>query len=307
MRTLDLNYRTVARPTQFNLNSWNAIKKYAARIWESHQSGSTWRETIRVGSKEFFELLLDRDGKLIVDWKLIQWIPNQRINNWFRELKLKADFDRKAGLFGKAAKTYRLLNSIKPTDYEVMYELAYCYLKMKRTSSAIEFLDKAVDEFPAYERAYLLRSEIYSLLDRDLEALKDLNRTLFINPKNANALRMRAMIYQAQDDLKSAQRDLKRALELDPSNEINYVQLGILLESMGDPSMAYKAYNKALRLNPFEKDALYKRANIRLQLKVNLKAASEDLLLARSLGHPLAEETYLNRFVDLKQLGIKRA
>jgi len=307
MRTTNLNYRTTARPTQFNIHAWNTIKKYADRIWESHRNGESWKEPIRVGSKEFFQMLLDETGKPIVHWDLIQWIPNQRINNWFRELKLKADLDQRTGLYAKAARAYTLLHNMKPSDYVVLYELAYCNFKLRKTKSALANLDCAIEEFPAGERAYVLRAEIYSLLDRDLDALKDLNRTLFINPKNAKAFQMRSGIYLAQDDMRSAQRDLKKALELEPSNEEHYYRLGNLLEDLGDVSMAYKALNKALRLNPFHKDSLYKRALIRLQLKINLKAASEDLLLARSLGHPLAESTYLSRFVDLKQLGIRKA
>ncbi len=294
-----------ARPSQFNLNAWDTIKKQANQIWAWHLEGKSWKQSVKVTCREFYEMLLDQNGELIIDPKQLLWVPNQRINNWFRELKTETDRLVEMGMYREALPKLRVMICIKRNDYQTLCQLA---LSLKQTGdqiSSLLYLNKAIQLYPGYERAYTLRAAILSARDEDDKALRDLNTAIAINDKQASSFISRSILHRNRGDLDRALTDIQRAIKLDGNNDKVYTQLGLLFEETGQVLMAYKAYRKALRINPFDSESLYRRALIRIALRISLKAAGDDLLLARSLGHPLAEEAYLENFTELERLGIK--
>jgi len=305
--TQNNGFKAMPRPVQFNVHAWDTLKKYAMRIWSSYNAGVAWTDEVRITCKEFYDMLKDENGALILDPKLITWVPNQRINNWFRELKQEADLHFRLGHFGKAQRGYEQMIMIKSNDYNSLCRAAECAAKLKDYQRVMQILNSAILKYPLFDRAFVVRAELFAFRDEDECALKDLNKALNLRPSNHQARLQRAMVLRSLGSFHQAVKDLDILLKLNPEQVEVYLEKALILEELDDMSAAYQLYRKALRFEPFNKEILYRKAQLCVLLNQNLKKAKAELLLARDLGHPLAEELFLQHFVKIDQLGLKSA
>ncbi len=298
------NFKATPRPIQFNIHAWDTLKKYATRIWSSYSAGVEWKEEISITCKEFFEMLKDEHGNLIVDSKLLNWVPNHRINTWYRDLKSKANLNYKLGDYRAASALFEQMLLIKSSDYFALCMAASCAVKLREYQRAFQLLNSAILKFPLFDRAFLIRAELFSLRDEDECALKDLNRSLNLRPSNTEARLKRAMIFKSLGSLNLAIRDLDQLIEQESEAIAPLFEKAIIMEDLDDLASAYSLYKRALTIDPFQKEVLFRKAQICVKLKQNMKKAKEDLLLARDLGHAKAEELFLNQFVNIEKLGL---
>lgn len=297
--------KAIARPVQFNVHAWDTLKKYAMRIWSAYSAGVKWEDEVKVTCREFYQMLQDENGQLIIDPKLLSWVPNHRINSWLRDLKEKADLHFKLGEYAKALKYYEEMIMVKPNDYHALCRAAESATKLKEYQKSLRILNSAILKFPQFDRAFLVRAELFSFRDEDECALKDLNKALNLRPNNHKARLMRASILRNIGSFHLAIKDLDELIIRKTELPEVYLEKALILEELDDLASAYKHYRKALKLQPFHKDLLYRKAQISLKIGVNLNKAKEELLMARDLGHPMAEELFLQHFVKIDKLGLK--
>lgn len=301
----NFGYRAVARPVQFNVHAWDTLKKHATRIWSAYHAGIAWKESISITCKEFYDMLKDENKQLIVDAKLLKWVPNHRINNWLRELKEKADLHFKLEEYEEAYSIYSEMLLIKPNDYQALCRKASSAIKLNKYKEALNVLNTAILKYPLFDRALLVRAELFTLRDEDECAIRDLNRALNLRSSNHEARLRRAGLYRNLGSFGQAIKDLDILLKINPEMTEAYVEKALIMEELDDLSTAYQLYRRALRFEPFNKEILYRKAQICVRLGQNLKKAKSELLLARDLGHPFAEELFLQHFVKINSLGLK--
>lgn len=54
------------RPAGYNTYSWNIAKKMAMEAWDCYLKGKPFRKPINYFCREFYEMLLTKDGRYIV-------------------------------------------------------------------------------------------------------------------------------------------------------------------------------------------------------------------------------------------------
>ena len=73
---------TGVRPVGMNPRVWDVLKKVAAELWKEHDRGISTRKQVMISCKEFYEMLLDQEGNLILDNKaMIRFANNGHIKN----------------------------------------------------------------------------------------------------------------------------------------------------------------------------------------------------------------------------------
>jgi tetratricopeptide (TPR) repeat protein len=81
---------------------------------------------------------------------------------------------------------------------------------------ALEMFTSITVDNPKYPSAFNNRAQIYRLMARDQEALKDLNHCISLNPPNTilrQAYTQRSVIYKQMDNLKASDEDLLKAAQ----------------------------------------------------------------------------------------------
>lgn len=117
-----------------------------------------------------------------------------------------------------AVKDLQSVLEIDPTNVQIAQATVQQLVDLDRADDAVELLGKTIQAKPS-EGLYRLRAILYRMLDKEDEALDDLNKALAMQPKDPLALLQRAEIALARDDVKSAKQDLKAAIEIAPQAE----------------------------------------------------------------------------------------
>jgi len=298
------NITKVARPENINPNVWAVLKKVANEIWKSHEKGAAWNRSVLVSCKEFYEMLLDENGNLILSKaELVRFSQNGHIRSWANELMLDGINLLNNQEYDLAIAKFELHISMKPDTALAFSKLGEAYLALGNFRKALEFLKEATEIENKNASYYVLRAEAYSNLDRDEKAMNDLSFAILLNNRNAKAYARRGVLYQASRNYKLAQSDLKKAIALNPSEtQFKHLLSKSLMDTKKFPE-AFKVLRSILKENPFDSEAIFQCAIVRLEFKVEEDIAEEELLFARSLGHPLAEKYLLDNFSGLGQLG----
>lgn len=87
-------------------------------------------------------------------------------------------------------------------------------------------------------------------LDRDADAVADLDHALRLDPRRVEALVLRGAAYRHMDQLDRARDDIDHALALDPDNPDALLERGILRQRAGDPAGARDDWQQTIRLDP---------------------------------------------------------
>ena len=298
----------VSRPANLNPNVWSVMKKVANQVWDTHQQGQSWNRQILVSCKEFYNMLLDENGQLILsNSEMIRFSQNGHIKSWANELLLESINLITNQEYELAIKKLELHLSMNPKSTLALAKLADANLALCNYRVALNFVKSAIDLDSGNAAYFILRSKIYSNLDQDEKALNDLNFALLLNNRNAEGYALRGAIYLAKKESKMAMSDLKKAVNLNPA-QVQYKHLlAIAYRRLNRLPESFNVLNSILKSNPFDAEALYQKALIRINFKVEEYKAEDELFLARSLGHPSAEQCLIDHFAPLGQLNINKA
>ncbi len=141
---------------------------------------------------------------------------------------------------------------------------------------------------------YYYRALTYIKLEKDSEALKDLDTAINFNDKKLNYLNLRSDLKMRILSFEEAMRDIEKVLSIDALNESALLNKGIILQEKGDIQNALKFFSEILVLNPQNREALYFKGMIYLQNAMADKGC-QDIQLSASLGYKPAMEA-LNRY-----------
>lgn len=176
-------------------------------------------------------------------------------------------------------------------------------------SELFDFTGAVVDFTEAYELMprnplFLVgRADALSQLDRNGDALKDLDLAIQIAPEAAGLYNRRAIIHILRDNSDAAYRDLEHARELDPSNLETMSLLGRFLVHDGAFDRALEVLNDALARYPDSPQLYVRRALARLSTDdpegaiadldeaIDRVGENPDTLLLRAIAHGDLDET----------------
>lgn len=99
-----------------------------------------------------------------------------------------------------------------------------------------------------FEEAYLIRGEIYTILNQYKAALADFNRVIELNPKHARAYATRGNIYFDLEQYDEALADYNQSIALEPNNAQVHLKFGGVLASRRALREALPSFEKAAQL-----------------------------------------------------------
>lgn len=285
------------RPTNFNPNAWTVLKKVATEIWNNYERGHNWNKQVLISCKEFYDMLLDENGELILKSnELVRFSKNGHITSWANELLLEGLNLMKHDEFELAINKLELHAMIKPDSALAHAKLGECKMELGLFREALLSLKKATQLNANDSEFYRLRAKAYTNLDQDKKALNDLNFSLLLSSKNAKALAARAAIWLVNGKKEEAVKDLKNAVKIESANSEFQLMLAQVHMDLKNYPKAYQALKATLNLNPFSAEALYLVAKVRIEFGIEEEKAEDELLLARALGHADAERVLINNF-----------
>ena len=79
MKRVNGNTKT-ERPANINIHVWKVLRKVALEIKKVEEEGNSWKNGVLVSCKEFYNMLLDENGELILsNRELIRFSQNDHI------------------------------------------------------------------------------------------------------------------------------------------------------------------------------------------------------------------------------------
>jgi serine/threonine protein kinase/predicted negative regulator of RcsB-dependent stress response len=142
------------------------------------------------------------------------------------------------------------LDQDQPDSWDLM---ARCLLKLWMYHEALQSVEEGLRRAVSrteFGNLYGARGEIFTAMQKPLEALTAYDKALSYMPSMPALWRGKGALLQHVGDVQSAQECFEKAIALDPSDTIAHRQLGDLLASRGRWKAAVDSYAEALKLDP---------------------------------------------------------
>lgn len=145
------------------------------------------------------------------------------------------------------------------------------------------------------------RSLAYTVLQRDGEAISDLNKSISLNPNLAVVINRRGYVYYTQKQYDAALKDYNKAIQLNSTYVSAYKNRAQLYDVQNQTDAALADYRKITEINPRDADAFLSLGNFYYGKKQYQAALSE---YDRALEiNPRFAVAYQNRGLAYKMLG----
>jgi tetratricopeptide (TPR) repeat protein len=155
------------------------------------------------------------------------------------------------------------------------------YIATDKMKSLV-YLNRAVELDNTLSVPFEKRAEVLVELERDAEAIADLNVALSINANNVDSLYARAYSNYRLNNLEEAFEDLTKIMELDPNYADAISFRGDIHRILNRVDMAIEDYNKSVQVDATNSRTFNGRAYLYF-LKANYTAALADYQTAHEL------------------------
>ena len=167
---------------------------------------------------------------------------------------MKEIFDRavnfhKKNNFKQAEKIYKKLLVENPNNYLVLGNLALLEIQLKRYSSAIDYLKKAIKVNANYEQGYCNLGKVYYLLSDIKKSIKYYKKTIKINPQSEDAHYNFGYVLHKIGDHQKAKIHFETSIFINPKNLDAQNNLGLGLTRLGKTEDAIIIFNKIIDNN----------------------------------------------------------
>lgn len=187
---------------------------------------------------------------------------------------MKGDINRAMEFLQKAYETM-------PDSPKVNYALAYGYMEKGDLRSAETYIIQAL-RLAEDPKAYSLYAELLERQNRPDEAIRAIERAIFLEPENSSYLTRLGYLLRVTGKVEEAEKAWLKARDINPEDPEPYVNLGSLNYEKGRLKTAYVYYRKALELDPNSYEALVGAGNV-----------------ADELGNPALAKEYYERAMKI--------
>lgn len=176
-----------------------------------------------------------------------------------------------------------------PKDADIYFRRANEYYKFNQYLRALADVDKTLEYAPAGNRdlrfqAYMLRADIYQMLDKHREALADFSEALKLDPTSFMALYQKANEEYALGDYSAAKAGYTRLRATNPRSVEALTGLARVAVKENDLGRASEYMDGAVEMMSADSDIYIRRASVR-RMQGNHTGAVEDLLMAISIDN----------------------
>lgn len=217
MSTTELNHflSSFERPSNFTSEAWSEILTQAKSVWNAHLHGHNWNDQVDIKCKESYLMLVDSNGKLIIqNESLLNYVKNKHVRSWrerLEEIGFKAIRDKQ---YEKADRYFTKAIKVDESRAMNFYRRALIRMKLQRHKKALEDVSKSIELKPNEYVFYLKRAQLYRILDIDYKVMNDLNMAVRLKPNSANVFDIRGKFRLSLGDRAGGKMDLLKAEEL---------------------------------------------------------------------------------------------
>jgi tetratricopeptide (TPR) repeat protein len=191
----------------------------------------------------------------------------------------RGDAFLQAGLWQEAATTLEQLRERKPTDPDLLTNLALAYRNLGRVDESIRLLELGLEQHPDHVHLHVNLGAAYEQRGELERALQHLDRALEINPELGFVYQRKGVILLFRlRRIEPAVTALEAAVAHDSGESMAHVYLGIALVEAGRWREAAERLELGLSLDPANVDAMLAMTVVRMELGQLDRAES---LLAR--------------------------
>ncbi len=118
-------------------------------------------------------------------------------------------------------------------------------LKVSGESAAIAYVNSVAAETHSQLNAYYMVGMLYSVQQRNEDAIRVLNKAAQVSPNDADIVAFLGRVYLRDHNYEQSEVDLKRALEMSPLNQIALVGMGELQYGRGQWAEAARYFDES--------------------------------------------------------------
>lgn len=217
MSTNELNtfLNSFDRPNNYSDAAWQQVIAQAREVWFHYLNGQSIEKSIEISCKESYLMLVDKNGKLIIqDDSILNYVKNQFNESWrlhLEDIALRAIRDKR---FDKAEQFFTKALKVDDSNAMNYYRRAVVRVKIMNYKGALQDLSNAISLNENIAAFFMKRAQVFRLLDLDYKAMSDLNKAIKLNPNSAEAFKIRGNFRASIGDRAGSRMDLLKAEEL---------------------------------------------------------------------------------------------
>ena len=265
--------------------NWDAsIDQYSqvVKMYPDYSSGYSFRAEAYIAKEMWNEATEDILKALDIDGdakatSLMRDLKGEARDAMKVRLRIKANKDKKNGLwqyflglmayddkdYNDAILCYQKSFEID-ADPVLMYNISECYMNLGNFLSALDAVDKAIQMDDTDTDYMLRRANILSILKRNDEAIKQIDKYIEADAEDANGYLAKAEYEYDKKDYASAVEDYTTVTVLAPDYMATYLKRGQAYNAMGKKELAIKDFEKIVEMDTVQGSAIRGYALIRL-------------------------------------------
>ena len=170
-------------------------------------------------------------------------------NNQKTLIERALDF-HKNGKINEALNLYLELIENDKNNPQLLFLLGTAYTQIEKNIEGVDYLKKSLSIKPNNASAYSNLGNAYKNLNRYEEALTSFDKAIQINPNFADAYSNRGVILQEIKHFDEALKSYDSAIKINPNHFFSHGNKGITLKDLDRYDEALKSYDKAIQINP---------------------------------------------------------
>ena len=149
-----------------------------------------------------------------------------------------------------ALRHYKEALLVDPNDDYSLENVMACYVKLKKNTEAIEYLNSYLDKFPFSETAWFEYGQFFFNKKNYEEAIKGFDYLLAINSSAVGVYSNKAACYEAMKEWEKAILVYEEMLELEYTKAFTFYKIGLCYKESKQTINAINAFQKSLREDP---------------------------------------------------------
>ena len=185
-----------------------------------------------------YEKLIKQSEELLADTKNVQLLMDQ------------AYVLEQSGKFKEALEVQQKILKMDPTQHSVCFHMGLMYRYNQNHQKSVENFRKCLELNPTdpYARREIAVALMY--MNRNREALKEINRSIEIESGKSIPHYIKSTIQARLGDFDGAEKSIRHALKKQPTNLDYLITLGQILLEIGEYDKAIEVYQKAENIEP---------------------------------------------------------
>ena len=152
--------------------------------------------------------------------------------------------------YNSAQEYFKLCLEKEPEDYQVLYNLLYCFEYQRAYEGAIEVLNSILEKNPYNEIAWHEIGKQYLNLGRNEEALSAFDFAIISEDKFTGAYIEKGKVLEKLGRPNEAIENYQISIQIDDPSSYAYLRIAICHQTLGNSLLALQYFKKSVQEDP---------------------------------------------------------